>query len=226
MCRLDDLGAAGLHAYQTMWICYHRSETDKAEQWANQCAEAWARVGSKYYQAQGMFGRGMVAQLKGDYPSAELLYKDALAIYRDLNMDGKIESALYVLGGLEYERNDYDKAEQYYREALLLIEKVESKDGLTAVYGGFGSIAIQRERWEEAREWFEKELPLAREIGRQDLIAVAQYGRARVYEAEGQPDLALPMALEALAINDNLQNMYLPLTQKLVERLKKKLEEK
>jgi tetratricopeptide (TPR) repeat protein len=104
-------------------------------------------------------------------------------------------------------------------------EKAGLKVGMATNYGGLGSIELKRERWSEAREWFEKELPLVRELGRQDLIAAVQFGLARVYEEEGRPDLALPLAQEALAIDERLHHAGLPETRELVERLKKKIGE-
>jgi len=44
-----------------------------------------------------------------------------------------------------------------------------------------------------------------------------------VNEEEGHPDLALPLAQEALAIYERSQSQDLAVTRKLVERLKKKV---
>jgi tetratricopeptide (TPR) repeat protein len=219
---LDDWSAAGWRAHQVAWIHLHRASTDEAARWSDRCAEAWARGGSKHEQATVTRMRGLVAQQQNDYDDAERLLQDALTIWHDLKMDQDITSVLNDLGELEHERKHYDAAERYYHEALTLTEKSEWKEDIAIQYSNLGLLAFDREQWAEAREWFEKELPLAREIGRKDLIADAQYGLSRAHEAEGRPDLALPLAQEALVIYERLHHRDLPLTRELVERLKEK----
>lgn len=75
--------------------------------------------------------------------------------------------------------------------------------------------------YNEAREHLEKEvLPVVQKLERIDLIAEIHYGLARVHEAEGRADLALPLAQEALKIYERLQHRNLAETRELVERLK------
>jgi uncharacterized protein HemY len=83
-------------------------------------------------------------------------------------------------------------------------------------------LALDREQWAEARQWFEQELALAREVGHVELIGHARYCLARVCEAEGQPDLALLLAQEALKIYERLQYRDLAAARELVERLRGK----
>ncbi|MDP2846283.1 MAG: tetratricopeptide repeat protein, partial [Candidatus Methanoperedens sp.] len=122
-------------------------------------------------------------------------------------------------GRVKLERKQYDEAERYYREALALAENVDDKDGQASYMGSLGYLAFKREHWAEARKWSEKALMLATEIVRQDLIADIQHNLARVHEAEGRPDLALPLAQEALAIYERLQVKDLVEARELVERL-------
>jgi len=93
------------------------------------------------------------------------------------------------------------------------------KEVQTVGIGYQGRLAIDTGKWAEAREWCEQALALARKIGHIEVIAQAQHGLARVYEAEGRADLALPLAQEALAIYERLQHRDLAETRELVERL-------
>jgi len=77
------------------------------------------------------------------------------------------------------------------------------------------------EKWEKAREWCEIAVRQSQRIGRQDLTADAQFNLARVHEAEGRADLALPLAQEALKIYERLQHKDLVEVKQLVERLSK-----
>ena len=219
---LNEWSKAGKRAYDVAWIHYIRANTSEAVRWTDRCTEAWAQGGSRYYQAVGIRMRGLLTRAQKDHEAAEQLFQDALVIWRDLKDDHWIAIVLSDLGGLERRRKQYDKADQYYREALALAEKQNFKETQANISSNLGLLALYRERWTEAGEWYEKALPLARELGRQDLIASYLDGLARVHEAEGQPDIALSLAQDALTIYERLRHGDEAETRKLVERLKKK----
>jgi tetratricopeptide (TPR) repeat protein len=169
--------------------------------------------------------RALVALRRKEYDYAEQLLQDSIAVMRSLNPSGiDVGILLTDLSTLERACGRFDKAAQYLREELQIAENLESKVDIAIVYNHMGALSIDRKRWAEAREWTEKALSLAREIGRQDLISTVQYVLARAYEGEGQLELALPPAQEALAIELKLRSRNLPGTRELVERLKKKLD--
>lgn len=219
---MQDWSKAGWRAYDVAWIHYNRASTDDATLWADRCAEAWARGGSKYEQATATRIRGLVARQRKDYVEAERLLQDALAIWRDLGLDANVAITLNSLGAFEHERKEYDAAEQYLREALELARKIDNKEDQAAVAGNLGELTLDSEQWVEARKWFEQAIPLSKEVGRQDMLADNQYRLARVHEAEGRVDLALPLAQEALKIYERLQHKDLAAARELVERLRGK----
>ena len=223
MRALNDWSEAGARAYQVAWMHYNRANTNEAVRWTDRCTEAWAQGGSKHKQATCIRMRGLLAHQQKDYDAAEQLFQDALVIWRDLNNEDEIATVLNSLGTLEHKRKQYDKADQYYHEALALAEKLNYKEAQANISVNLGELMLDYERWTEAREWYEKALQLAREVGRQDLIALDLYGLARVHEEERHPDLALPLAQEALTIYERLRDKDLAETRELVERLKKKV---
>jgi tetratricopeptide (TPR) repeat protein len=164
--------------------------------------------------------RGLVARKRKDYAKAKQLHQEALAVRRDLGLDRDVAVALNDLGSLARECNDYVAAERYCREALELARKNDARDGQASISGNLGEISLDSEQWADAPKWFEQELALAKEVGRQDLIADAQYGLARVHEAEGRADLALPLAQEALKIYERLQHMDLAEVREFIQRIR------
>ena len=218
-CALRDWSNAGWRAFDVMWIHYNRDRVDDAALWTDRCATGWSQSKNKREQAIAIKMRGLIAQKRQNYDEAERHLLDVLTIRRDLGNDEDVAIVLNNLGELTRKREDYDAAEKYYREALELARKIENKEGQASCSGNLGSLALNCQQWAEARQWFEQQLALAREIGRVDLIASAQQGLARVCEAEGRPDLALPLAQEALAIRERLQHKGLAATRKLVQRL-------
>jgi tetratricopeptide (TPR) repeat protein len=151
--------------------------------------------------------------------------QEALAIWRNLGEDDSTATALNDLGNLARERKDYHRAERYYRQALELAQKIDHKDRQATCIANLGELALDRKQWVEARRSFEQALPLAQEVGRQNLIANVQDGLAHAWEAEGRPDLALPLAEAALAVYERLQVRELAEARELVARLQAKARE-
>jgi tetratricopeptide (TPR) repeat protein len=220
MHSLNHWSAAGCRAHEVAWIYHQRSATGKAWLWANRCSEAWQRGGNRIEQAAGMRLRGLISRERHDYDTAERLYQEALTIYRG-HSEQEVVVILSDLGSLELARRRYDVAEQYLREALA--EKRDSSEGQAAVSGQLGHLALCRECAEDARKWFQKQLHLAESLGRPSLVASAKWGLALSHKADGRPDLAGPVAEEALAIYQRLGVMNFASRREWVRQLHESL---
>lgn len=219
---LHDAMAAGWSAYALTWRYSERGDERAATYWLDRCAEAWERSANRERRASLAHLRGMVASdLQNNNEAAAALYKEALSIYREINDSVGCSRVLIGLGNLEKSRVEYDAAEQYYLEALQCKEAAGTKDGLVVIYVNLGELACDRQRWREANEWYQKALSPARDLHYQAMIASAQYGLASVQEAQGHPEIALPLAEEALAIRERLRHKDVPEAKELVERLRK-----
>ena len=225
MLALEDWRQAGWRAYDVAFTHVNRAATDEAARWTERCNAAWERSGSKSEQAWGTHLRGVLAQQRGDYPTAEKHFQAALVAYRELGEQEWVSTVLNDLGELMQAQENYPVAEDYFRQALALAQKLNDSKKKAIYTGNLGDLALDRGDWPAARRWCEQALPLVKEVGRQDLVASNKYRLARVHEAEGHPDLALALAHEALAIHRRLQHKDLPETQELVARLEAALEE-
>ena len=163
--------------------------------------------------------RGLIAEQRNDWDRAEQNLQEALALWQELKSDKYIATALCDLGQIAQKRKRYDAAERFYRQSIELARKIDDKEVQTVGIGYQGQLAIGIGKWAEARERCEQALALARKIGHIETIARAQYGLARVDEAEGHVELALPLAQEALMIYERLQHKNLAKAKELVERL-------
>jgi tetratricopeptide (TPR) repeat protein len=223
---LNDWSSAGWRAYDMAWIHLSRGQIDKAMFWTDHCSSAWRLGGNKSEQTIIKRLNGLLAQQSEDYVTAEELYLEALDIWSELKNEEWKALVLDSLGELAREQKLYEKADKHYREALALAEKLDNKYLQANIAGNLGQLLLDCEGWEEARKWYEKENQCAKEIGCQSLITESQYGRACVYEAEGQVDLALQLAQEAQKIYERLQHAKLAKTWELVERLTTALNKK
>ena len=146
--------AAGSRAYEVAWIHFNRAETDEAEKWADRCVEAYGSAGSKMGQALGMRMLGLVAKQRLDFDAAEQLFREALAINRDLGLDDKTADMLAELGQLELIRKNHDAAESYIRDALLLYERIESQEGIVFCYCSLGDNILDESIIHLSNEFF------------------------------------------------------------------------
>ena len=220
---LNNWSQIGWRAYQVAWIfsTNARNEPQQFGVWAVLCSDAWDRGSSKSEQALATKTRGLVAVQSKAYVEAQRLYQEALAIWQELEDSYSVANVFIDLANLARMRKEHNEAEQYYHEALELAQENDLEEIRPSLADDLGLLALDREQWSEARKWFEQELPLAKAIGRVDSIAQAQYGLARVHEAEGRADLALPLAQDALKIYERLQHRDLAEARELVERLQR-----
>jgi tetratricopeptide (TPR) repeat protein len=219
---MGDWQSAGWRAYDVAMIHLDRAETDRAQVWADRCAEAWERGGGHSDRAEAARLRGLIAQQRKELAEAERLYTEALTIYRDLGEEVNQATVLNDLGLVARERKDYARAQEFYRQALAIAEKIGNREQQAYISGNLGLVALDQNNPAEARRWCERELALAQEVGRQELVAYAQAGLAEVLEKENRPAEALPLAEEALRIRERLRDSNLDWTRRLVERLRKK----
>ncbi|MEH1889869.1 MAG: tetratricopeptide repeat protein [Nostoc sp.] len=221
---LSQWSDAGWGANNIAWIYYFRAETDRAVSWVDQMAEAMERGGSREEKAGAIRLQGMIAEQRQNWPEAERLYQEILAIYRELGDKEREANALNDLGVVAHQQGQYDRAESYYKQALAIQEERGGNAMQVAYLGNLGNVALVRDRPSEARPWYERELALAQEVGRQDLVASAQAGLAQVLEREGHYAKALLLALAALEIRERLRARSLDFSRQLVERLRRKVE--
>jgi tetratricopeptide (TPR) repeat protein len=214
---------AGWRAYDVAIIYLKRSLLDDAALWTDRCVKLWEREGSNNEQAEAKRIRGLVAQERRDYPNAIKIFQESLSIFRDLGMDREVSVVLGDLGYVVRLGGEYDRAEVYFRDALSLSRKTGDKEEEVYLLGMLGTVDIDRGKPEEACKWFEQALPLAKEVGRQDYIAYLQYRLACTHEAEGQIDLALPLAQDALKIYGRLRFSQEEKARELVDRLEKRI---
>jgi tetratricopeptide (TPR) repeat protein len=189
--------------------------------WKDRCVDAWASSDDKNNQAERLRVNGIFAGEHKNHDKANQLLENALGVWCDLRQSRSIAAVLGDLGNLAHVRQEFDTAELRYHGALEAMQETKDKEGIADYSGRLGRLAHARSQWMEARRWFEQELMLGKEVNRLDLIAHAQYGLARVHEAEGHADLALPLAQDALKIYERLQHRDLAEARELVERLQK-----
>lgn len=217
MIALQNWSAAGWHAFNIYQIYTYRDVSDLTMVWAEKCTRAWERGNDKHGKAMSVMIRAVMTDKEDEFIK---LAQSALEIWGRETSREQIE-ALAILGMVAAERKEYVAAERFFYQALELADNDTDFKGSAYYY--LGDLALERGNWAGAYKQFEQALAIAKELGRIELQAQAQYGLARVHEAEEHPDLALPLAQEALKIFERLRISDVAKVRELMERLEKKM---
>jgi tetratricopeptide (TPR) repeat protein len=127
------------------------------------------------------------------------------------------------LGSIARKKHDVKRAQRFFRQGLDLASQLNDKRLQATMTGNLGAVALDRNRLQAAHHWYERQLALALELGRYDVKASAQTGRALVLAREGRHADALPLAEEALSIRQRLRERTLDETQQLVQHLRQQV---
>ncbi|RMH68677.1 MAG: hypothetical protein D6675_15210 [Gemmatimonadetes bacterium] len=146
-----------------------------------------------------------------DTPEKSKLLEDVqLAVHQFIRKDPSFDRDIYYdIFGMVYNRlGEYAQhqhkpeiAQQYFKHAFYLAERVR-KTAKQAEYSyNLGQLALTQKDWGDASKWYIKTISLAAEdTTLSHLMAGANLGLARVYQAEQRPELARKLAEDALKI--------------------------
>jgi tetratricopeptide (TPR) repeat protein len=222
-CALEGWQSAGWRAYQVASTYYSQGDVGRAAVWADRMIAAMERAGNRRDRAAAWRLHGLIAERRGDLEAAERYLIEALAMYRELKILPNQITILCDLGALAQRLKQIDRADGYYQHGLELAEQLGSQEHQAICANNLGLLAWERSRPSQARAWYERGLNLAFAIGRHDLLAYAQCGLARVFEAEWRYDEALDLAEQALELQEQLEEPSREVTRELVQRLRRRV---
>lgn len=140
---------------------------------------------------------GGIAHEQGNYPQAEAYFQEGLALARQIGYDEWISALLISLGLTARNQGDYTGAEACFQEGLTLARQLSRPQIIANGLYENGNLYLDQYRIEEAKATFQEMLTIIPEGG-QDLLALAQYGLARVADAQGNFRKAQRLAQDSI----------------------------
>jgi tetratricopeptide (TPR) repeat protein/transcriptional regulator with XRE-family HTH domain len=141
----------------------------------------------------------------GNYIEAEACFQEGLTLVRQIEHREWLATLLYNLGSMTRKRGNYEQARTYLQESLALSQQVGRLEFVCASLYDYGHIYLAEEQVETAKATFEELLATAPEDF-QDLIALAQYGLARVAIEQGNIQEALRLGEMSLTALETIQS--------------------
>lgn len=138
---------------------------------------------------------------QGDYVTAEKLYRDSLAIQRDLGDHIGMSQVLNNLGGIAFLSGDYAQARHLYEESLGIQAEISDLRGAAVSLANLGDVVQELGKLEEAKRIRQESLDIRREIGERHFVAYDLYKLGETTAALGQWREASDYYLQALQLS-------------------------
>ncbi|MEP7247362.1 MAG: tetratricopeptide repeat protein, partial [Gammaproteobacteria bacterium] len=157
-------------------------------------------AGATGTRAKALNWAGILAWKQGDYPAAQALYAESLAIWRHLGDRRGIGKVLNNQGLLAYELGDYRAARALHEESLGIDRELGDRWGVAVSLIHLGSLAMVQGDYPSARALCEESLALFREFGDRGHIANAIRSLGSLCSQTGDHPAARAHYEESLAI--------------------------
>lgn len=151
-------------------------------------------------RAAALLGAGHLAHRHGDFEQAEPLYRQSLALFRELEDRQGIAGALNGLGLVAWSLGDYGHAGPVFDESLALYRALGESRGIATVLNNLGCVTRSQGDYRRARALFEEALALQRALGNTLGSALAMSNLGAVVERQGDDEYAALLHRESLAL--------------------------
>jgi predicted ATPase/DNA-binding NarL/FixJ family response regulator len=144
-----------------------------------------------------------LAYLQGDYPAAQPMIEESVAIWRELGQEGRkmLGQTLMLFGDLKNEVGDYSDALPVFYEALQIFSQLNDKKGIGGIHMQLGWEAMRIGDYPQAQDHLEKYLTLSQEIGDKEGLIYALSGLGEVAVRLGQVNRASGLLRESLSLS-------------------------
>ena len=147
---------------------------------------------------------GILAQARGDYDTAEPLYRQSLQMSERRGDQAGMAGSYHQLGRLAELRGDYDTAEPLYRQSLEINERLGDQANLSKSYHQLGVLAQLRGDYDTAEPLYRQSLEIKERLGNQAGMSTSYHQLGMLAELRGDYDTAEPLYRQSLEIDERL----------------------
>ena len=173
---------------------------DDAAARLTQCEETAEACGLKWILGYIYYGRGAIAEAKGDKEGSLKLFQRSLALHTEQNNVWGELGAELRLGYLWSALGDYAKAGRHYEYALKIYEDMKSLYGMGWALAGLAVNYHKLGDFDKAQEYYRRTLEVKRKLGDKRGTAWALNSLGGIADMQGRYREALSLEHEAMAI--------------------------
>ena len=187
-------------AFWRVWLV--RGFVSEARDWFSKLlAAAPARTRGR---ATALLRSGTFAQHQGDYPAAQAMFEECLAISRERDERRSVGAVLNNLGTLAYLRGEYPRARELFDESLAVRREQGDLPGIAACLNNLGNVAYLRGDYAASKALHEESLATERRLGNRWGIATSLQSLALTLGEQGDHAGARAALQESLAMHREL----------------------
>jgi non-specific serine/threonine protein kinase len=186
------------------WV--RRAHVMEAREWFSRLLDIIPRDQAKRDRGRALSAVGNLALSQGDHDEAERLFRESLALYRELDDARRLAGVQTNLALLALARGRYADAEPLLVECATLARSLDDAHLLAVNLGNLAIVVHARGDGDKAATLFEESLTLARDVGDIFLTSEVLSARGRAECREGNLEFAEASFVESLTIACDLTN--------------------
>ncbi len=163
------------------------------------------QIGHREWTSALLSNLGSAAAEQGHYVQATIYLQEGLQLARQTGNKEWMSLLISNLGLTTRKQRDYKKAEEYLQEGLKIAREIGTPLIIANVLYEYGNLSLDRHQIESAYETFSRMQDTIRE-GDQELVALSQYGLARVAVAQNNIEEALHLGKMSLELLESMGN--------------------
>ncbi|MGE5102447.1 MAG: ATP-binding protein, partial [Deltaproteobacteria bacterium] len=162
----DGESTGGLRLAGALWFFWlMRGHFREGRDWLSRLLAAAPVSEALHARARALRGRGVFAELEGDYVTARAVYEQSIALCRQSGDRGGLAAALNNLGSVASAQGDVQTALVLWEQSLAIRRELHDVRGTADLLGHLGKAAYNRGDHASARAMWEESLAISRELG-------------------------------------------------------------
>lgn len=195
--QIHDQSAQAL-CYHTMgWIYTRQGQFAKARELLNQAIAEYAKLQDYENLAETLVSLTNQALVEGNLVLAQTLIQDAQEKVGEDAYQHEICGFLTVRAHIEWRSGRLETARELFLSALIETQRQGASLRVSSRQLELGNVALEMHNVTEAWSFFQQALEMSQQFARQDNIAKAKFGLARVLRLREQHEEAIRLAHEA-----------------------------
>jgi predicted ATPase/class 3 adenylate cyclase len=183
------------------WFWYARGYFSEGRGWLSRLLAAAPSGQAAAARAKALNGAGRLARQQSDYPAAQALLNESLAIQRQLGDSRGIAMSLNNLGLMAWDQGDYPSARALYEESLAIRRELDDRWGIAVSLNNLGGVAFDEGDYMAAGALHQESLAIRRQLGDRRGIASSLANLGNVAYAQGRYPVSRALFEESLAIS-------------------------
>jgi predicted ATPase/class 3 adenylate cyclase len=183
------------------WFWYARGYFGEGRGWLSGLLAAAPSAQAAAARAKALNGAGRLARQQSDYPAAQALLNESLAIQRKLGDRRGIATSLNNLGLMAWDQGDYPSARTLYEESLAIRRELGDRWGIAVSLNNLGGVAFDEGDYVPARALHEESLAIRRKLSDRRGIASSLGNLGNVAYAQGHYPVSRALFEESLTIS-------------------------